>query len=179
MSPRPLGYDVVPLIVTRGGNDNASPGAIVVYGTRMTNPAMITTTSRDPIPALDAPEPRTPLPGPCDGRFGGRIRAGFGGVRRSLGVHSFSSERRAPTEGVTKHGDTEELRRVHRSTDCHADPRDSGAATQRTAPTRARPRRPWAVARIFGLIAVTALGTALIAGAVAVAIMMFASSMGG
>jgi hypothetical protein len=36
-----------------------------------------------------------------------------------------------------------------------------------------------ALARIIGLIGVCALGTALIAGTVAIGIMMFASSMGG
>lgn len=62
-----------------------------------------------------------------------------------------------------------------------ATPTPAIRARRPTAPLQAAPvpRRPWALVRIFGLIAVTALGTALIAGAVAVAIMMFASSLGG
>ncbi len=41
-------------------------------------------------------------------------------------------------------------------------------------------RRPgYALVRIFGLIAVTSLGAALIAGTVAIGIMMVASSLGG
>ena len=41
------------------------------------------------------------------------------------------------------------------------------------------PHRGAAVARILGLITVTALGAALLAGAVAIVLMMFVSSMGG
>jgi hypothetical protein len=49
-------------------------------------------------------------------------------------------------------------------------------APRQTAP---RPRRWSAVVRVVVLMAATALGTALMAGAAAVAIMMAASSMGG
>jgi hypothetical protein len=50
------------------------------------------------------------------------------------------------------------------------------AAPLQPAPT---PRPGYALVRILGLITATALGTAMMAGAVAIAIMMFASSMGG
>jgi hypothetical protein len=41
------------------------------------------------------------------------------------------------------------------------------------------PRRAYALVRIVGLVALTALGTALFAGAVAISIMMVATSLGG
>jgi hypothetical protein len=50
------------------------------------------------------------------------------------------------------------------------------SASLRLAPV---PHRGAAVARILGLITVTALGAALLAGAVAIVLMMFVSSMGG
>ncbi len=53
--------------------------------------------------------------------------------------------------------------------------RRAGAPRQ-SAP---RPRRRYALVRVVVLMAATALGTALMAGAAAVAIMMAASSMGG
>ena len=50
-----------------------------------------------------------------------------------------------------------------------------------SAPLQAAPvpRPGYAVARIVGLVTVTALGAALLAGAVAIVLMMFVSSMGG
>jgi hypothetical protein len=41
------------------------------------------------------------------------------------------------------------------------------------------PRRAYALGRIFVLVAITALGTALLAGTVAVGLMMLASNLGG
>jgi hypothetical protein len=49
------------------------------------------------------------------------------------------------------------------------------------APFRPAPpaRRGYALVRIAGLIALTALGVSLIAGTIAIAMMVFASSVGG
>jgi hypothetical protein len=62
-------------------------------------------------------------------------------------------------------------------------------ATPTTAPRTRRlsaplqpvpaPRRAYALAQILGLVAVTALGAAFVAGTVAIVIMMVASSLGG
>lgn len=41
------------------------------------------------------------------------------------------------------------------------------------------PRRLYALARITGLLALTALGVALLAGAVAISVIMVASNLGG
>lgn len=41
------------------------------------------------------------------------------------------------------------------------------------------PRRAYTLGRIFVLVAITALGTALLAGTVAVGLMMLASNLGG
>jgi hypothetical protein len=62
-----------------------------------------------------------------------------------------------------------------------ATPTPNARTRRPSAPLRpvpvARPGRT--LARIFGLVGVTALGAALLAGTVAIGLMMFASSMGG
>ena len=50
------------------------------------------------------------------------------------------------------------------------------SAPLQLAPT---PRPGYTLARLLGLVGLTALGTALIAGAVAIAVLMLASSLGG
>jgi hypothetical protein len=62
-----------------------------------------------------------------------------------------------------------------------ATPNPASRARRPAAPLQpvAAPRRLLALVRIAGLLALTALGTALFAGVVAISIMMVASSLGG
>ncbi len=62
-----------------------------------------------------------------------------------------------------------------------ATPAPSSRARRSSAPLQAAPtpRPAFALARIIGLIAITAFGAAFVAGTVAIVIMMFASSLGG
>ena len=132
-----------------------------MYGTWITKPATVATTTTIAKPNARRAghrrraRPRsTPGPRLGSGSAPGSVTVPWTSIPSALGGA------RRPKREETRQ--SEELRRDHRPPDCHADPGTTHAAVVDFAATRSVGAPAYALARIVGLIAITALGTAFV-----------------